>query len=241
MRRTQITDRHVFYKYKSLDNFEFIFDMLVRDRLYAAKLSELNDPMEGLIKADKNVQKEQHAEWEAAIQRARIASFTTEDDSELMWAHYADGGRGCLIGFELHSSYSAQRVQYKSHPKWDGSEINQDNLIQLLCFKLNPWKYEREYRVVETERSFIPIKVKSFKLGPKVDSDKLDLLEHMVRNLRPDIKFTQKLLQGTVNPTKGFRSSKQIFTPRPSSFTGCKDCADRLERIEDMSMYDKNC
>jgi len=37
------------YKYRSLKNFQFIADLLVNNRFYAATFSELNDPMEGLF------------------------------------------------------------------------------------------------------------------------------------------------------------------------------------------------
>ena len=38
------------YKYKSLDNLMWILDIILNKRLYAAKYTELNDPMEGIFK-----------------------------------------------------------------------------------------------------------------------------------------------------------------------------------------------
>lgn len=35
------------YKYRSLDNFKFFIDIILNNRLYAAKYKDLNDPMEG--------------------------------------------------------------------------------------------------------------------------------------------------------------------------------------------------
>ena len=36
-----------YYKFRSLDNIRHFLDILVNNRLYAARYDELNDPMEG--------------------------------------------------------------------------------------------------------------------------------------------------------------------------------------------------
>ncbi len=35
------------YKYRSLDNFKNFVDIILKNRLYAARYKDLNDPMEG--------------------------------------------------------------------------------------------------------------------------------------------------------------------------------------------------
>ena len=35
------------YKYRSLDNWKFLLDILINKRLHAARFQDLNDPMEG--------------------------------------------------------------------------------------------------------------------------------------------------------------------------------------------------
>ncbi len=37
------------YKFKSLANFEYVADIIINKRLYAADFTELNDPMEGFL------------------------------------------------------------------------------------------------------------------------------------------------------------------------------------------------
>ncbi len=237
MRTMRKSEGKIFYKFKSLDNFEFLLDLIVRDRLYAAKLCELNDPMEGIIKADPKVPRDLHSQWEAQLEEVRIASFTAEKDSDLMWAHYADGGRGCKIGFELHPSVRAEPVMYKSAPKWDGTPVDRDKLCMLLRYKLNPWRYEREYRVVVTGNRFVPVKVRSIEFGPQIESDRKSLLEHTLFQLRPDIKITTKTISGKVNPIRAIAGATQFFRIRPQSFDGCHDCADRADRISYMSFF----
>ena len=41
-----------FYKYRSLSNLKRFIDILINNRLYAAKYIELNDPMEGFFLYD---------------------------------------------------------------------------------------------------------------------------------------------------------------------------------------------
>ena len=39
----------VLYKYRGIQNFRFLVDIILKNRLYAAKYSDLNDPMGGSI------------------------------------------------------------------------------------------------------------------------------------------------------------------------------------------------
>ena len=43
------------YKYRTLDDFQFVLDILVNKRLYAATFEEMNDPMEGFYTADPDI------------------------------------------------------------------------------------------------------------------------------------------------------------------------------------------
>lgn len=237
MRTKRVINETMFYKYRSLDNFEYLLDMVVRDRLYAAKLSELNDPMEGIIKADAKVPRELYSEWEDRLREVRVASFTTEKDNKLMWAHYADGGRGCRIGFELHPNVTAERVNYKKAPTWDGTPVDKEKLRMLLRYKLYPWRYEREFRIVTIDQCFVPVKVKTIEFGSQIEPDRQRFLEHILSQLRPDVHITKKIVRGKVNPFHATGGATKYVTARPQSFDGCSDCANRQDRIDDMSFY----
>lgn len=41
-----------YYKFRSLQNLRFFLDIIINERLYAAKYDELNDPMEGAYMID---------------------------------------------------------------------------------------------------------------------------------------------------------------------------------------------
>jgi hypothetical protein len=42
------------YKYKSLENFDQVSDLLLTNRLYCPTPSQLNDPLEGVLGIDIN-------------------------------------------------------------------------------------------------------------------------------------------------------------------------------------------
>ena len=109
-------ERPTFYKYKSLQSFEFLLDMILKERLYAASYHELNDPMEGVIKVDSTVSKDREREWEDIIRDLRITCFTKDSKNPLMWSHYADGGKGCLVEFVLLEGQEYHKVSYLKKP-----------------------------------------------------------------------------------------------------------------------------
>lgn len=43
------------YKFRSLDNIEFTFDILLNERLYCANYKDLNDPFEGIFRTTRLV------------------------------------------------------------------------------------------------------------------------------------------------------------------------------------------
>ena len=86
-----------------------------------------------------------------------ILSLSESRDNLLMWAHYAAGHTGFLIGFdsdeEILKIWSSHRILEKvkyrkmrpSKPTWE--EITND---ELLLNKSHEWKYEREWRIVDS-------------------------------------------------------------------------------------------
>lgn len=100
-------------------------------------------------------------------------SFTTDALNSLMWAHYADGFKGCVVIYKAKedqtidlkhhylsmdaSPYKFEKVNYSDHEKDVSlleSSINKENLIKACITKNSFWTYEQEYRLltaVETE------------------------------------------------------------------------------------------
>ncbi|EOV6324838.1 DUF2971 domain-containing protein [Vibrio parahaemolyticus] len=183
-------NKNTFYKYKSLSNFEFVLDILLRERLYASKYSELNDPMEGVIKVDGTIPDDLEETWKNILEDLRVCCFTPDDSNTLMWAHYADGGRGCAIEFELLPSSEVVKVSYRNKPKVSKNQLTTDKAIEILKYKDSSWKYEKEFRCI-TSDTYVPIAVKKLILGPKVQASTVELLQGILRCCKPDLQVVQ--------------------------------------------------
>ncbi|MEC6830430.1 DUF2971 domain-containing protein [Photobacterium toruni] len=182
--------KNTFYKYKSLSNFEFVLDILLRERLYASQYSELNDFMEGVIKIDGTIPEGLEETWKNKLEELRVCCFTPDDSNTLMWAHYADGGRGCVIEFELLPSSEAVKVSYSKKPKVSKNQLTTDKAIEILKYKDSSWKYEKEFRCI-TSDTYVPIAVKKLILGPKVQASTVELLQGILSCCKPDLQVVR--------------------------------------------------
>ena len=89
----------------------------------------------------------------------RVACFTENNDSPLMWAHYADNHKGFCVEYDLTKlpegyRYGILPVVY-SDKRYDATEIaiapNKNLMANPLYFKSSHWEYEKEWRMVITE------------------------------------------------------------------------------------------
>ena len=171
-----------------MDNFEFLLDLILKERLYAAKYNELNDPMEGVINVENIIPREREVEWKELIEKFRIVCFTKQSNNPLMWAHYADGGRGCVIEFELSESIEYHKVSYVKKPIINEKDINIANALEILKYKEKPWKYEAEYRCLIQKEDFVAVSVKSVTFGARAEEAKVDMLMYILKLSNPDLK-----------------------------------------------------
>ena len=91
------------YKFRSLDNIEFVLDILLNERLYCAPYSDLNDPLEGLfytISSPSITSKKRFRRYkeinDLPVKNSdlRICSLSKGLDDIRMWSHYAAGHSG---------------------------------------------------------------------------------------------------------------------------------------------------
>ena len=141
------------YKYRSLERFDRIVDILLKKRFYAAKLCELNDPMEGVFAAPQ-VHPVFVAGIKSAAQQWRVCSFSKTADNVCQWAYYADGFKGICIEIVMQTPapFEWEEVQY--HPVSGLMDIPPEyaDLIRLfpqrtLRWKAKDWKREQEVRI----------------------------------------------------------------------------------------------
>jgi hypothetical protein len=193
-----------FYKYKSLNNFEFILDLLLRERIYAGKYHELNDPMEGVIKLDGAIPKEHIHEWEQSLKKYNICSFTRDPENNLMWSHYADGGKGCLVEFELKPETEYSKVNYGKTPLIKANQMKSLDPKEVFLYKLKYWQYEKEFRCILTDQNYLPITVKSVLFGPRSDKTKVAFLIDILACCKPELTICRSGESSVIksNPVK---------------------------------------
>lgn len=168
----------ILYKYKALEVFHQATDLLLKQRIYCPKPSQLNDPLEGFLGVShpenpKAVtfqdQFEHHASyWLAAdeiLNRYRVCSFSGSPDHPLMWSYYGNGHSGICLELDV-SEFENEifPVEYVD----DLSIIDQSSPKSLLRYKLVHWRHENEYRLIigpENKGKYIKANIKSVIVG----------------------------------------------------------------------------
>jgi hypothetical protein len=229
-----------FYKYKTLKNFEFLLDMILKERLYAASYHELNDPMEGVIKVDETVPKDREAEWEDIIQNLGITCFTKDSENTLMWSHYADGGKGCVVEFELLDEQEYHKVSYLKKPILKNKDINFLKALEVLKYKDKPWKYEAEYRCILVKEKFLPVNIKSITFGTRSDTETVDMLMHILSLCKPNLKVQRKSGTSVFKGGESFSSGTITRVVKTTNLDECLDCASSKMTVRDFVGIHRN-
>lgn len=166
------------YKYRNLNNFDRIKDIIQNKRFYASAYTDLNDPMEGIFKYNakyRDKYSDKLAEIKINKDNLKICSLSKTCEETLMWSHYADGERGIVIGINRDSLKRKYRdklkpIKYKGIPFISDDEINNIQAEEILSYKKRGWRYEKEIRVFTTE-DFITVEIEKVILGSRITSD----------------------------------------------------------------------
>ena len=181
----------ILYKYKSLQNFKFFVDIILKKRLYASKYKDLNDPMEGqyyyregeLRREIKEIILSQKNEY-------RICSLSRINNNELMWSHYADGQRGVAVGVKIDDTkYLVRQVQYNGLSFIREQNYNQHTVIDILSHKLEVWSYEQEERVFVKRKNFIEVNVIEIITGRAMSNQDYSFLRELIEKIDPKIRI----------------------------------------------------
>lgn len=89
----------------------------------------------------------------------RIACFTENNDSPLMWAHYADNHRGFCMEYDLTKLPEGYRCSILpviySNSRYDATRLvvakNKNLVTNPFYFKSSHWEYEKEWRMMILE------------------------------------------------------------------------------------------
>ncbi|MGH7469579.1 MAG: DUF2971 domain-containing protein [Longimicrobiales bacterium] len=186
------------YKYRSLDNWKFVLDILMNRRLYAASFETLNDPMEGryvyfgdeVSRQFRRAIVERQANW-------RICSLSCESRNTLMWSYYAAGHRGIALGVRVRppasGSIQVRPVRYDSECHIDSSKSDRpadDVAIDILTQKQLAWRHEQEFRVFSSA-PFVRVTVREIVLGCLVDPSDRELITKVARRFLPKVRIVR--------------------------------------------------
>lgn len=151
------------YKFRSASQIEFVFDILLKRRLYCADWRRLNDPMEGMFasvhrEAERPYVQQVVMGIRDAKRRYKVASLAGTFDCHLLWAHYAGGFDGVAIELDLPDNDPMVRpVLYRGvFSSVDIDNLNtEDEAAQAVLFsKYREWSYEQEIRILHDQDYF---------------------------------------------------------------------------------------
>lgn len=190
-------NNQILYKYRSLKDFKFFMDIVVNNRLYAAKYNELNDIREGHYKHDGSLKKITIDNIKGIKEDTRICSATTNTKSQPMWAHYADNHTGVVIGFRINDNeVRRELVKYDEIKKGVNNNLSGMQFLadDILMHKEKDWKYEKEVRILKNtsdtnELVFIDIEIVKIIFGQRMAKNDAEFLEKLVKKLNPEINI----------------------------------------------------
>ncbi len=179
------------YKYRTLDNFQNVVDILINNRLYAAKYKDLNDPMEGqYYYRNGRLYNDIRDKLLEEKEELRICSLSKSKDNLLMWSHYAKGDRGVAIGLKINDNdYKVKPIKYNGFPCIYNQNYNNLSAINILSHKLEVWDYEEEVRVFVNNQQFINISIIEVIMGSRMDDSDKSLVRNLINKINPTINI----------------------------------------------------
>lgn len=186
------------YKYRTLNNIEYVVDIFRNQRLYCSTVDELNDPFEGMYlrTPPKGVLQKKYYDFSKYIGPTlsrisdpfdsttckRICSLSSNPTDVRMWSHYADGHKGILIEVEIdETEQTLHKVDYFDQLKTTNHTILTPlNLTNILTRKSFHWESEKEYRIITESRYFdVTNRISAVWLGLRTPP----LLQDLIRSL----------------------------------------------------------
>lgn len=188
-----------YFKYRSLANLRNFLDILINKRLYMAKFTELNDPMEGAYVANLNNQdvglatlkmlRNDKDNW-------RICSMSKKHDNILMWAHYADSNKGCCIECSVISNQGVDNINvgYVQEIQQIDSYDPDKTAKEVLTQKLKCWSYEDEVRIMKkvseasSESVYLQVRIHKIYLGVDITCEDKAFYTQLIQSIDRKIK-----------------------------------------------------
>jgi len=207
------------YKFRSVDRFDFLYDIIENKRVYCARYQDLNDPFEGqFVKIYKSQFGSQQQMGTSQMGQTssrkslkdkykladlRICSFSKSYKDVRMWSYYANAHTGVCIEFDIDEDLIDKDfycVKYEPELKIVSSEeITREIAINILKRKTDHWKFEEEVRLI-TEKEKYPLIPQRIIVGHRATENCIGIIKKISNNipiydtyLKEDLTVEQKL------------------------------------------------
>jgi len=135
---------------------EFALSNIVFGRLKISRFSELNDPFELLGQKfdDKEITKLIREHKDEFNMSNGIICFSADWTDPVLWSHYALKHKGVALGFDVSIDlvsevrYSTSRIKLRMPP--NAKSITPKIANGLIYTKFDSWKYEKEWRLLQS-------------------------------------------------------------------------------------------
>lgn len=140
------------------------------------------------------------------LNKVGVTCFTISNDNSLMWAHYADSNKGVCLEFDYSDKGDIPFIEkviysedYPTANLFKNFERIGEELRRACITKRKKWEYEKEYRMIHTEKAkcYIPFTPKILKgviYGYKMNGEsKKDLIEILKRHKTPISLYQVKI------------------------------------------------
>jgi len=168
------------YKFRSTENYDYLLDIIVNNRLYCADHKDLNDVFEADIRVGRDIGREvefmrKMRHFNELLRSYRICSLTKGFDNPLLWAYYASGFTGIAIELELPDDHKqVYEIEYSDEFDFFSDFIddyeNPAQIVRPLLRKRISWKHEKEIRILSKDRYFdIKGMITGVIIGPRMN------------------------------------------------------------------------
>lgn len=184
-------DRTTYYKFRSTQNFKYLIDILVNQRLYASTYKNLNDAMEGIYIAN-GLKPSKLKSIKEGKELIKICSLSTDKEHPLLWGHYADGSRGICIGLKITGhNLDKKQIIYDGIPEIRKVIDDKKTVKEILTHKDSSWEYEKELRIF-TEKDYVKIHISEIIFGSRISVNEKKLIQKIVCKFCPDAILSEQ-------------------------------------------------
>jgi len=143
-------------------------------------------------------------------EKFRIYCLSTRPDSTLMWSHYSDSCKGICLEFSVKNElfcWALQDEYLNDFPLLHVYDTDDDKLLLPFLAKSFDWRYEKEFRIVVSEKpddelptpkdGFLPFQrdaLQSVIVGPSMPEDEIDDVRKLVRGSGWNVELKKAFL-----------------------------------------------